>query len=114
MPVAAGAGGLGGYLLRQLVASLFAADSVGSRSQLAAELANTCPTLLDQIEYLVQSYHLSFACLLLAFGLGSGFALGLLVGYCTGAGLRFATGSRVRFGRPGSAGLARADSYFTA
>ena len=89
MPIAAGAGGLGGFLLRY-VASL----ALDDRPLLApvSEQAGHCPTLLFLLEEFIATHQLGVLTLLLAFSAGSGFTLGCIVGFSWAAGRCFATG----------------------
>ena len=91
LPVAAGAGGLGGSL--RYLASLPYSEPLASSQPLLCEVPPRCPTLLALLEDYVSSHQLGVFVLFLAFGAGAGFALGCIVGFSWGVGRCFTTGS---------------------
>jgi len=104
VPVAAGAGGLGGFLLRYLASLPFREPGFGSHPVISDQPA-FCPGLLTLLEDYIAAHRLGAVALLLAFGVGAGFALGCIVGYSWGACRCFATGSD-HLWPPGAAGRA--------
>ena len=107
VPVAAGAGGVGGYLLRLAIASLAAAPA-------ELPIPNApCPGAWESFELYLWQHHLLLPALLLALGFGLGLSAGLLLGLlCTGAGRCFAAGSVLR-ASPQRYGASRVAGYRT-
>ena len=113
LPAAAGAGGLGGFLLRTALS--YGADH--EAWQLAhSQLPAPCPGLSDLVEQYLGERGFSITAGLTGIAVGAGFALGLLAG-CIGVVLCFRGGSHtqparvVRANR--TARLERVEGYFT-
>ena len=119
VPAVAGAGGVGGFVLRSL---LTWANTELARPVALSEAADLCdcPPLSVQLEIYLLEHRASLWLAAVSLTLGASFALGLILGCCSRVACRIASGPSVpRRGRsgdraPDSAAVARVEGYFSA
>ena len=114
VPAVAGAGGVGGFVLRSLLT--WASSEFRHPVYEVDSAVSSCPSLAEQIELFLLERRASLWLAAVSLSLGASFALGLSLGCCARVACRFASGCsacpRHRRDRLDTQAVARVEGYF--